>query len=266
MTINKKRYKDYKKEIAGLQKDLDFHNRYKSFKAKMFDLLDRKQWTVDEHDLRNAVTTLFGDEYLPFVKECIRDYDTMLDIVNTLYKDIGVDVSREFSKLRSLERINRNRLGDYGDEVVDLITREVRKGLSEGMKYKELIKHLKPVDGKVENYAHAIARTQAKGYSRACKSEKARIGEVYLFEYVGAALQGNSHLFCKYMLGMTCHIDDIVKMYNGTGLPVLDYCGGWNCVHDWEPDPFAKEKDKGSWQRNTIGKATKIKVYSRIKL
>ena len=50
------------------------------------------------------------------------------------------------------------------------------------------------------------------------------------------------------MVGTTHHIDQIQKMRNGNRKPVETYCGGWNCLHDWGPDPFADEADPGSFQ------------------
>lgn len=137
----------------------------------------------------------------------------------------------------------------------------MREGIAKGYRATELSKYLQPIDDKVQYYAHTIAKTQAAGYTQECKNEKARIADVFLFEFTGPNLRHNSHVFCKCMFNITCHIDDISKMRNGANLDVMTYKGGWNCVHLWEPDPSATEKDEGSWQEGKIGKRL-IRVYS----
>jgi hypothetical protein len=43
--------------------------------------------------------------------------------------------------------------------------------------------------------------------------------------------------FCSEHLNQTYHIDEINEMNNGNRNPVLENCGGWNCIHEWEPVP-----------------------------
>lgn len=35
----------------------------------------------------------------------------------------------------------------------------------------------------------------------------------------------------------------IFRLKNGNLEPVIENCGGWNCIHEWEPDPTATIAD-----------------------
>ena len=119
----------------------------------------------------------------------------------------------------------------------------MRTGIVDKLSLKDFSDKIKQVDDVVAGYSETIAKTQMKGYGRALKYEKANIGEVFYYEYVNP-LHDNSRQFCIDHVGNTYHIDVINKMQNGAKQlkPVIDYCGGWNCNHDWEPDPFYTEE------------------------
>ena len=104
---------------------------------------------------------------------------------------------------------------------------------------KDLIKKIElHLPGKGE----VIYATVVKAYNRHRKFQQALIADVNYFDYVGFERK-DSRPFCLNLLkqaqkGKRWHITEILQMYNGSNLSVNIFCGGENCRHDWEPDPF----------------------------
>jgi len=262
MAIDQARLKKFLKEMKALRDNLSIENYYRSFNAKLLNYLDKNKMDgASLREFRKVVERFYNPEFRHFADDCFRQYNDLMDMTNTLYADLGPAVSRDFTKIKAIEKINRTRLGEYRDASAQEIAWRVREGIAKGYSATDLSKYLQPIDDKVQYYAHTIAKTQSSGYAQECKNEKSRIAEVFLFEFTGPGLRDNSHAFCVCMYLVTCHIDDIEQMLNGTGMPVLTYKGGFNCVHVFEPDPFATEKTEGYWQEGYIGKRL-IRVYS----
>jgi hypothetical protein len=56
-----------------------------------------------------------------------------------------------------------------------------------------------------------------------------------VYVYVGPRDDKNRP-FCRLWVGKA--VTDPARLDNGQGLPVDDYCGGYNCRHSWAPTPF----------------------------
>lgn len=66
--------------------------------------------------------------------------------------------------------------------------------------------------------------------------------EQMVFVYVGPKDQKNRP-FCAKWVGKAAL--DPRKLDNGQGLPVEDYCGGYNCRHSWAPTPIPLAIENG---------------------
>lgn len=256
MAVDRERYKEYKGEVDALRKDLSLDDNFDAVESKLLDYLAKND--VDPEDtlrIRTVSRQLLDDELEPFVDRIFSRYEDLIDVVNTLYDDLGVDVTRDLQRVRAIEHITSHELGEYKESTVQQITRSLRKGLFEGDRTEELIKRIMPASKKARLYGRTIAQTHIKAYGRAMKAEKARIAEVEYYEYVGV-VRPVTRPFCRWLVGTTHHVHDIRKMSNGNRDPVLTYCGGWNCVHDWEPDPFAKASSDGEFVTIEEGSST----------
>ena len=60
------------------------------------------------------------------------------------------------------------------------------------------------------------------------------------FVYAGV---GAMRPFCKEHLWNAYHIDEIMKMDNKQKLPVIYFCGGYNCLHGWDEIPKSQFKE-----------------------
>lgn len=260
MPIDRHRLTQFRREITQLQDSLSFDEFYRVIKAKILDALIRDNGRLfselSANQQRSFVERLFKPEHAKYVAKIFSTYNDVLDVINQLYQDIGVNISRDFSKIRAIEEVNRTRLGDYQENAVRDIAKVLRAGIVKGENFRQITRRLIGIDEKVTSYADTIARTQVKGYARVAKTEKARIAEVFLYQYVGI-IRRTTRPFCLALIGTTHHINRIRKMRNGNLETVLNYCGGWNCHHDWEPDPFAKNQDDADEQ--IVGK---VRIFS----
>lgn len=261
MAIDRKRLAEFRKQLTALQKSVGFQEHWLSIAAKILDAISKELFAhLTTSQQRQLLQKLFRPDNAQFVDEVFRAFNATLEIVNTLYDDLGVDIQRDFSKIRAIEKINRTYLGDYEEDAVRDVHRELRIGLFRNENVRQITKRLAGVGGKVTFFADTIARTQIKGYGRTAKAEKARIGEVFFHQYVGI-IRPTTRPFCEALINTTHHIDDINKMRNGNLEPVVQFCGGWNCYHDWEPDPRATKSTVAHFQE--VGKM-RVKTEANI--
>lgn len=230
-------YEVYRKEIERIRKSVSFGTYMETISDKIFKILPLVD-TQDMDILKLHIKRIFGNEYNQFVDEIFTKYDKILTTVNKIY-DYGEDISDTASRIIKYEKVSKIYLGDYSDKAQKLITKNISDGIAKNLTIKEISDSLKGTEERVTTYADALAETQFMGYSRTCKAEKASIAEVRWFEYVGVET-ARTREFCLEHLGKHYNIDEIKKMNNGPGQlkPVLTYCGGWRCNHEWEPDPF----------------------------
>lgn len=243
MAIDQQRYDDYRAEINQHLEGLSYQERFNQVRARLLDYLGKNN--VDPAEAlrtRRVIRQYLTDEVTPHLASIIDQYDDILDVVNRHYDDLGVDVSRDFERIRAIELTTRQEIGNYTEEATRLIHQATREGLIEGDNVAGLSRRIGAAGRKASNHATTLAQTQLKTFGRVSKAEKARRAGVQFYQYVGI-VRSVTRPFCRALATTTHHVDDIRRMRNGNREPVLYHCGGWRCVHDWEPDPFAKPEE-----------------------
>lgn len=242
--VNKKTVKEFQAELNKLAKDIKMKSFIKVMEDKILDYI-QKHRDVDLFELRALIKESFGQQFEKYVISVFKKYNSTLEVVNEIYADLGIDVQRNLTQIQRIEAVNQIKLGRYKDEAIKEIQRRTRKALIKKFTFKEFSEDLAAVDEKVSHYSDTIATTQLRAYAQTAKNFKANIAEVFYYEYVGV-IRKNTRAFCKGMLGQTFHINQINK-FNESVVgpafinPCIIYKGGWNCLHDWEPDPFYKD-------------------------
>lgn len=241
MAANKKRVNQFNSDIRDLEAKLGFEEFYKIFRAKILDLMQRAEIGGETLTaFKRQINKVISPEFAGFTDRVTSAYGDALALVNSHYHDVGPDVTRNLSKIVRLEKVNQTRLGNYKEGTVREISKILRSGILEGKNSDAIAKDIDIIGGRVSSFANTIARTQLKGYGQTGVVEKARIGEVFFFEYIGI-IRADTRKFCMELLNQTdptFHIQDIRQMRNAQIGNPENYSGGFNCHHYWEPDPF----------------------------
>lgn len=122
--------------------------------------------------------------------------------------------------------------GKIDGHIRESIRRTVTVGLLEKKSLVDLTDSLYYEMNKNKNWADAVAHTSKIGLSRTKTILQADAAGIKEFKYSGPGAQRD---FCKDHLGNIYTLDEIKRMDNGQGLPVLNFCGGYRCVHRWVP-------------------------------
>lgn len=241
MAINKNRLNEFMEEMKKISGKPNFAVRFQSVKDNLLDFLAENPF-AETTQIRATIESIFPGEYASYMKSVFSNYDNVIELVNTKYADLGFNIQRDFKKLQALEKINQTRLGAYSETAADDIVKTVSRGIADKLTQPELANNLNLLGDKVSFYADTISSTQLQGYSREVKNIKASIAEIEWFQYVGQ-LRETSREFCQANVGNYFNLE----MIKNTGAaevgksfinPFSINCGGWNCGHVLEPDPF----------------------------
>lgn len=240
MAIDQARYAQFSDDLDALIERLPARQLARSVRAKLLDYIRRAAPLTDADldGLEQLLSQLLGDSFDGYANAIRRTYDDIVEVVNEHYADLTIDITRDFDRIRAIESVASSDLGDYEASTVQRIARQLREGVTIGEDVDALVERMRGVGGKAGRRGLVVGRTLLKDYGRALKWEKALIAEIEFFEYVGPRLVSNRP-FCAERIGNTYSITAIDAMRNLNRDPVFLHCGGWNCRHDWEPDPFA---------------------------
>lgn len=246
--------------MSALSRDLSAEEQAEVVRAKLMDFLSRSGLTkTAAENIRGFARTLMAQEMESYVDQAFDRAFKVIDSVNRLYEDLGDDITRNFPAIYATEQAIAQSFGDYEEDVAIKIQNAVRKAVTSGQSIDDLETVISGLGERAAFYAEAIAKTQLRVVARVAKVEKARIAEVVYYQYVGN-VRGVTRAFCRTMAGTTHHVDTIRELRNGNKEPVLTNCGGWQCVHDWEPDPFAATADEA--ELVTIPEGTRTVVLA----
>lgn len=258
MAIDRARLRQYLREVQALQDRVSDPVFMDIVREKLLDMISRGELDTEELEfILREVDRFFSPDFSKFHLEVKDTYNDTLEVVNDLYDDLGEDISREFSMVREVEKTNDLQIGEYQEKTKEAIARTVRDGIKEDKSVKELERDLRELGGKAEDYAETLAGTHIKRYGRVSKRNKSLQAEVEIYEYAGV-LRDTTRPFCRACLHKLFRLDDILNMENGNLEPVIENCGGWNCIHDWEPDPTASEADAVSGKLYTVPGGAKL--------
>lgn len=245
MAIDKDRLKRYLRELSGYLDAVRIQTARRALQGKLIDLL--ASGSIDPGrpgELEAAVRELLGPEYAQVVRGVEARYQDLVELQNLLYDDLGVDVRRNALRVRAIEETVRLEIGAYGDDAAREVSRRVRRAILEGDNTERLKRRLEGISDRVDANRDTLAKSQLMRYSRTLKVQQAAIAQVQYFEYAGI-VQPTTRPFCRAHVGRTLHHDNVLRMRNGNREPVETNCGGWNCQHLLEPDPFAKGQSPG---------------------
>lgn len=117
-----------------------------------------------------------------------------------------------------------------GDRIRRDVLRAVERGLRQDLPAKDIESLVGHAMRTKRHVARTITRTALGGFDRANVVRQAFAAGVERFRYAGPVGERD---FCRERVGKVYTLEQIQAMNNGQGLPVLLYCGGYNCRHSW---------------------------------
>lgn len=255
MAVDAQRLARYRRELVALIDGLSILSSERLIREKLLRFVARER--PDRAALEQAIRELLGPQWVRLAQAVEEEYSFLMDLVNQEYDDLGLDLERDFEEIRALELTTRAEIGRYEEEATQLVARRTWEGILAGDSTRELGERLRGVSEKVDRYADTLGKSQLWRYQRTLKVNKAALADVQYFEYVGLVTKG-TRPFCRAMVGQTVHVDTIGRLRNANREPVLYNCGGWNCKHEWEPDPFATEQSEGRLIEVPSGRRTLV--------
>jgi hypothetical protein len=115
-----------------------------------------------------------------------------------------------------------------------IMAQQVLTGVDAKTLYKEALDYL---EGSLRSYASTYIETALQQSIRDTWAVAGQALKATYYRYAGPPLIPTSHEFCIEHYGETRPLKEWEEMDNGTDLPVVWSCGGWNCRHYLEPVP-----------------------------
>lgn len=249
-------------DVKEVLEGMDFGENYDRFENNIVELLRKGSLDTEKlQRIKRKIEPYMTGELRKVWKETTNKYRKMVEIANEYYPDMGEKITMENERIQAMAKVNRKDIGQYKDLVIDRVSREVADAARYNRDWKEVADRIEGFKLRNKHYINSIAKTQVHSVNRAAKWEKANNAGVKWFAYKGI-LTETSRPFCRFMVDRVYHIQNIVKMKNGNREPVETYCGGWNCRHDWRPDPMY-EGERVPMRTITLGHGEKILVKKK---
>jgi hypothetical protein len=148
----------------------------------------------------------------------------------------GAEVSSDARA--EIDRIVRGQTADIAAvfaDAADEMRRAINAGISTGGSLGDLVEEVARVlDTSVVRASAAVDAAIMASGRRALMLEAKASGLPYVYAYVGPGDAKNRD-FCRQFVGRAVTLEYMARLDNGQGLPVRDYCGGYNCRHSWAP-------------------------------
>jgi hypothetical protein len=178
--------------------------------------------------LRRMIDNIFNRYAVPgeFRKELLADIQKQYDWMKS--KDAMTDEERSTvtAELGRFQNQYATAKGKIQADVNAIVTNGLEKNKDKATIRNELIDRL----GVLNYHAETIVRTAKSGFAGIDDIHSLTQDGVELLTYIGPPGERD---FCTQHLGKTYSIEEIKKMDNGQGLPVLYYKGGYRCRHTW---------------------------------
>lgn len=218
-------------------------NRYESILSKLNKKLTKQISTMlaqgkSKQEIISAVHALIRsyNPYKRLSQRFLADADLLSDKVYELSK-------AKFLYLQSITRpklskkalhtilVVNNQFALMQNSINQRVVQAVKTAIEDDLTASELTDLIQKSVSGGRYKADTIATTGLQGYSAANRIDLERASGVKKWKYVGPP---PNRLFCSLHYGKEYTYEEIQKMNNGQGLPVLYYGGGWNCPHLWQ--------------------------------
>ena len=245
------RFDEFIQELSRVRNDISDQEMVERFEAKIVDMIEKEQLTTDDIEvLRREVRFEFRNN-IQLVQQLEASYDEMNSFISEMYEDVGPPANREWARLKTVESINASQLGNFESDIVSQIIRAIDGEDLQRLDVDAVRRKIRRIGSKAGDFATTLANTHVKRYARTVKRQKALRGGIDFYEYLGV-LRDTTRNWCRAHIFKTFHISVILQLENGMLEPPIENSGGWNCIHDFEPDPAATAEDAVQGQFFTL--------------
>lgn len=208
-------------------------------KLRLLASTNSKRFLEELRDLIQEWKTLKKGEKKKFEN----DIRTLEKVGNDLF--LNLYSKRADSNENVISAIEKGSKNVFDKGTLQLNTLKLREMLSliQDDKTEKALKVMDGISSNVKSRGETILNTLLIGNNRANVVEKAIKNGVSKFRYDGPA-GPLVREFCRLRVGKEFTIEEIKLMDNGQRLPVLQFCGGYNCRHRWVAVIVDKEKVK----------------------
>lgn len=158
----------------------------------------------------------------------------MVDVAKAredVFGKAGIRADVSYEELMAAHRVD---LPQISAEARRQAVNAWRKTVATGGSFKDYERVLRE-SGIVESQAQVQADSALQQFDNDYQTTFASEGGVDVFKYTGPK---PGREFCVERFNKNYSLREINAMDNGHGLPVRTSCGGWNCRHNWTPNPF----------------------------
>ncbi len=155
------------------------------------------------------------------VLEIWKDYDPK-DFTKAIYQKLDRIKKQNTYRFELVEDIDIKRFQDTVKEAI--LKEKSRKWLSDELKKRTAL---------TRAHCDTLSKTSISGYTTAANMEKAIMGGIKKFMYMGLRTEHTRFCCNKWLDKGVFTKEEISKLDNGMLKPVWIHRGGYNCVHRW---------------------------------
>lgn len=227
-------------------------SRAEAISALLFETISRlKSENYTDAEIYRALDQVVGEinitkDLKTVVWEAMR---RSLQFQRELYA-LAPDAPIDLAKAHALSSLVANTLYTSGEnsKIDESMLMRSLALVHSGSRTQEELKHEVAGITKLNLYRAGIfANTIVSGYDNSLSNTTADQAGLNYYLYFGGLVE-HSRAFCIEHVNHVFTKDQIMKLDNGQKLPVLNYLGGYNCIHQWIRGELSWFKDSKLWR------------------
>lgn len=201
---------------------------------------------IEKQLKQRGLSSILRDSHLIY-RDIIEDVERQ---IRATFKDTRFTLKLSEAQIQQLIEFKDLGLTKFLSRAIDDVRNAVAQSVLTGTQpdYEQLAE---TTEAKLSRYVKTELRTEIAAFHASAQVIAAdRVG-VKKFLYYGNLID-DSRPFCREHVNKVFTLEQLRRLNNGQGLPVVPYLGGYNCRHrlvavpdDYEPEPELNPEDRG---------------------
>ena len=175
-----------------------------------------------------------SDEVFKLLDKRLSDYDKVAERLGLRNAVIGDNIAQfDFIRQKTAVMAESFTTGSQkAQQIIQDALTGARYSIERGSLGVETLKSaLIQHAGVAPKYAGTVSNSMTMSIDRSVSAEQAKRAQLNEMRYTGS-VRKNTRTFCLEWVGQVRSVDFWRELNNDTGPnPVIEFCGGWNCVH-----------------------------------